>query len=357
MSGRLQFQGCVSRKLHRSGQELMVDLFMKLPESIFPTEAANVRLHFLRRRLFARWLLAPMVLQGQEETLSRLLEDLPGEQPLIAMVSVLWEGLTSLRQGLRPREQALLQRAAAYRQRPLHEVLFTTSWLHFLDPRLRLLLRRLGQGSVAPAHACARCRASQQGHAHLLPLRLLRKLQVEEISKNVYAFPALTPDFCRLFLEELDAFYASGLKSSRPNSMNRYGAVLEEVGLSLAVADFQRHVLLPLARALFPGIGDELDGHHAFVVHYRTEAGDRHLPPHRDDSEVTFNLALGRSWEGCRLIFCGLMQEPDVHRHQISHAFPGAGWAVLHLGRQVHAAEHILSGERTNLAARLLTRV
>ena len=69
---------------------------------------------------------------------------------------------------------------------------------------------------------------------------------------------------------------------------------------------------------------DELDGHHAFVVRYRVEgAGDMDLAPHRDDSEVTFNLALGRRWAGCELTFCGLMQDQDVYHHRLSHKFPG----------------------------------
>ncbi|CAE7208280.1 OGFOD2 [Symbiodinium sp. CCMP2592] len=246
-----------------------------------------------------------MVLPKQEEMLSSLLEDLPGKQALAAVVSTVWD------------------RLAAFR------VLFASSWLSFLDPRLRLLLARLSQGSGTQHPACRRCRGREVTNhvADDVPRRLLRRLDVEEIRKNVYAFPAMTADFCRIFLEELTFFYASGLKSARPNSMNRYGAVLEEMGLAPAVADFQRQVLLPLARAFFPSIGDELDGHHAFVVHYRPEAGrgDQDLPPHRDDSEVTFNMALGRSWQGCRLIFCGLMQEPDVHQHQISYDFPGTG--------------------------------
>lgn len=118
-------------------------------------------------------------------------------------------------------------------------------------------------------------------------------------------------------------------------------------------------MLLPLSRLLFPGLGNELDGHHAFVIRYAFPRGDVDLAPHRDDAEVTFNVALGRRWRGCDLIFCGLMQDRDVHQHRLSHRFPGeagsgrlvtepcrlvggmwtvvgAGWAVLHLGRQVH---------------------
>lgn len=36
--------------------------------------------------------------------------------------------------------------------------------------------------------------------------------------------------------------------------MNTYGTVLEEMDLGLSIAEFQRQVLLPLSRLLFPGL-------------------------------------------------------------------------------------------------------
>lgn len=81
---------------------------------------------------------------------------------------------------------------------------------------------------------------------------------------------------------------------------------------------------LETADIALAGLGDELDNHHAFVIRYGVSgAADMDLAPHRDDSEVTFNMALGRSWRGCDLNFCGRMQEKDVHQHRLSHHFPG----------------------------------
>ena len=54
----------------------------------------------------------------------------------------------------------------------------------------------------------------------------------QEVSKGVYAFQALTPEFCDLFLQELAWFERSGLRRSRPNSMNNYGTVLDEMDLA-----------------------------------------------------------------------------------------------------------------------------
>ena len=36
---------------------------------------------------------------------------------------------------------------------------------------------------------------------------------------------------CEMLLDEADGYNASGLPTSRPNSMNKYGLVLNEIGL------------------------------------------------------------------------------------------------------------------------------
>jgi hypothetical protein len=41
----------------------------------------------------------------------------------------------------------------------------------------------------------------------------------------------VSPDLCKRLLEELDNFHQSGLSHQRPNSMNRNGVLLEELGL------------------------------------------------------------------------------------------------------------------------------
>ena len=52
----------------------------------------------------------------------------------------------------------------------------------------------------------------------------LRALLREE-SEDVYSFPLFTPEFCEMFLDELDNFKSTGLPVRRPNSMNRYGTL------------------------------------------------------------------------------------------------------------------------------------
>lgn len=90
----------------------------------------------------------------------------------------------------------------------------------------------------------------------------------------MYSFELFSEEFCGLFLEELDNYYASGLPVHRPNSMNNYGVmrhhthaaavaiahaynlpgqiIINHIGLKGAVTWLQQHVLHPLAMLLFP---------------------------------------------------------------------------------------------------------
>lgn len=295
----------------------------------------------------------------------RFLSQVPGLQSAedqLMKLALAWKGFKSVRwpltqairilrkflaKHLRMQLQvARLQPALTYAQLRLHEALFDPRrhWNDFIDSTLWRVLRPVVvEGGSFSAHpVCKRCMAWQYHDAHADILQI-----VQEPTPGVFIFPVFTQTFCELLLAEVDHFYSSGLPFARPNSMNNYGVILDELGLGPVISAFQRQVLQPLARVLFPGVGSELDSHHAFIVHYSLD-GDKELTPHRDDSDITFNVALGRRWSGSNLSFCGLMQEADVHVHRISHAF-NIGSAVLHLGRHVHGAEPIVQGERVNL--------
>lgn len=49
----------------------------------------------------------------------------------------------------------------------------------------------------------------------------------------VFSVPMFTDRFCEMLIEEVDAFAASGLPARRPNSMNRYGLVLNSIGMKV----------------------------------------------------------------------------------------------------------------------------
>eukprot|EP00438_Fugacium_kawagutii_P029926 Skav232672 [mRNA] locus=scaffold698:249808:262792:+ [translate_table: standard] len=310
--------------------------------------------------------------------------DIPGIIELLCSQELAVAAANALEAGLRPLESGRLLRALRDQvviywdslELPeialcfwsLADTMLLSEPLQAAASMLSWKVLRRGKGpETSPAHA----RSFPEKRPLFIaprPFQLLRRLSAEEepgvadeVSRDVYAFAALTVEFCDLFLQELSWFERSGFRRSRPNSMNTYGTVLEEMDLGLSIAEFQRQVLLPLSRLLFPGLalwaggkwavifkgkkgegkplklakhaasadalaglGDELDNHHAFVIRYGVSgAADMDLAPHRDDSEVTFNMALGRSWRGCDLNFCGRMQEKDVHQHRLSHRFPG----------------------------------
>ena len=105
----------------------------------------------------------------------------------------------------------------------------------------------------------------------------------------MYAFDLFSAEFTTALLAEVDYFYASKLPAARPNSMNNYGIIVNDIGLEPLIVALQRLVLLPLARELFsaddrgdPATG--FDSTHAFVVKYRADE-DSHLDVHTDDSD------------------------------------------------------------------------
>jgi hypothetical protein len=49
--------------------------------------------------------------------------------------------------------------------------------------------------------------------------------------EGVYTVPLLQPLLCQRLLEEVDSFRETGLPHQRPNSMNRCGVLMAELGL------------------------------------------------------------------------------------------------------------------------------
>ena len=169
---------------------------------------------------------------------------------------------------------------------------------------------------------------------------------VTEVAPEVYSFPLLTEAACRALADEVAQFGASGLEARRPNSMNNYGVVLNDIGLRPSLNALQT-LVQPVAQALFPVEGATLDDHHTFVVSYRPEQ-DKGLDMHIDNSDVTLNVCLGEEFTASGLTFCGTMGAPD-HR-QVSTCYQHLrGQAVMHLGRRRHGADDITEGHRINL--------
>ena len=169
---------------------------------------------------------------------------------------------------------------------------------------------------------------------------------VAEESRQVYSFPLLSDAACERLANEVEAFLASGLPARRPNSMNRYGLILNEIGLRPSL-DALQSVVSPVARSLFPLEGGAFDNHHSFCVSYKPDE-DRGLDMHTDDSDVTLNVCLGKEFVASGLTFCGDMGAAS-HRQASLQYQHRPGRAVMHLGRRRHGADDISEGHRLNL--------
>eukprot|EP00929_Paragymnodinium_shiwhaense_P082452 TRINITY_DN43443_c0_g1_i1.p1 TRINITY_DN43443_c0_g1~~TRINITY_DN43443_c0_g1_i1.p1 ORF type:complete len:339 (+),score=68.27 TRINITY_DN43443_c0_g1_i1:54-1070(+) len=172
------------------------------------------------------------------------------------------------------------------------------------------------------------------------------KVIEELLPGRAYCCNMFTLDFCDMLMEEVDNFAATGLPARRPNSMNNYGIILNEIGWKPMVNQLQQMVLAKVSERFWPHIAP-LDNHHTFIVRYK-ENEDLGLDMHTDDSDITFNVCLGREFTGAPLTFCGIMGDSD-HR-KCSYTFHHKrGGCVFHLGRLRHGAGDIVSGERLNL--------
>ena len=195
---------------------------------------------------------------------------------------------------------------------------------------------------------------------------------------GVFSFPALTSHFCRLFREEVEHFEQSGMPLAHPNTMNKNGLLMYELGMYEGLLDpLLEQWILPLSTALYapaggetqagagaqagavtgagPGVGagagagagsnavsnagseaapavkppgvhtpgaSTLDHHRSFTVSY--EVGkDVDLAYHFDDSEITLNVNLGGKFEGGELLFGGVQGGPEVGLADISRYVTG----------------------------------
>ncbi|XP_050273616.1 2-oxoglutarate and iron-dependent oxygenase domain-containing protein CP2-like [Quercus robur] len=183
-----------------------------------------------------------------------------------------------------------------------------------------------------------------------------RSIMVEP-SPGIYTFEMLQPRFCELLLSEVENFerwvHEKKFRIMRPNTMNRYGAVLDDFGFETMLEKLMEGFICPISRVFFPEVGGStLDSHHGFVVEYGVNR-DVELGFHVDDSEVTLNVCLGKQFSGGDLFFRGVRCDEHVHSESqpeeiidYSHV---PGHAVLHRGRHRHGARATTSGQRVNL--------
>ncbi|KAH0991039.1 hypothetical protein GBA52_002522 [Prunus armeniaca] len=184
----------------------------------------------------------------------------------------------------------------------------------------------------------------------------LRSIMAEP-APGIYTFEMLQPYFCELLLSEVETFerwvIETNFRIMRPNTMNRYGCVLDDFGLETMLDKLMEDFIRPMSRVFFPEVGGStLDSHHGFVVEYGTDK-DAELGFHVDDSEVTLNVCLGKQFSGGELFFRGIRCDKHVNSEtQSEEIFDYShvpGHAVLHRGRHRHGARATTSGCRVNL--------
>ncbi|KAG2667540.1 hypothetical protein I3760_15G120500 [Carya illinoinensis] len=140
---------------------------------------------------------------------------------------------------------------------------------------------------------------------------------MSEPSPGVFTFEMLQPRFCELLLAEVENFEKwvneTKFRIMRPNTMNKYGAVLDDFGLETMLDKLMEGFIRPMSKVFFPEVGGStLDSHHGFVVEYGKDR-DVDLGFHVDDSEVTLNVCLGKQFSGGELFFRGTRCDKHVN--------------------------------------------
>lgn len=183
-----------------------------------------------------------------------------------------------------------------------------------------------------------------------------RSIMAEPVP-GVFTFEIFRPEFCNLLLSEVDNFerwvHETKFRIMRPNTMNKFGAVLADFGLDSMLDSLMDDYIRPISKVFFHDVGGAtLDSHHGFVVEYGIDR-DVELAFHVDDSEVTLNVCLGKEFSGGNLFLKGVRCDRHVNsetrpEEELDY-FHVPGRAVLHRGRHRHGATATVAGRRVNL--------
>lgn len=159
---------------------------------------------------------------------------------------------------------------------------------------------------------------------------------VHQVCPGVYSLKAFSDAFCSRLLDEVEQH-----DSAPPNTMNKYGVVLKNIGLGPLCQDLLTTVVNPLVQRFYPGT-KVLKRYHGFIVNYDPKKQSS-LDLHHDDSVMTLNVCLGRSFTGGDLIF------RDDDEKRVACVKHKVGKAILHPGSFLHQAQGIKTGKRSNL--------
>ncbi|XP_051539439.1 2-oxoglutarate and iron-dependent oxygenase domain-containing protein 2-like [Myxocyprinus asiaticus] len=177
----------------------------------------------------------------------------------------------------------------------------------------------------------------------------LMKLIQTEAAPRVYRLPVFKKEFCKDLIGDLEHFEQSKAPKGRPNTMNNYGILLNELGFDESfITPLREHYLCTLSTLLYSDCGGScLDSHKGFAVKYAMRE-DLGLSYHYDNAEVTLNVSMGKEFTEGNLFFGDMRQVPlsETECMEVEHLVTEG---LLHRGQHMHGALHIFSGTRWNL--------
>ena len=175
---------------------------------------------------------------------------------------------------------------------------------------------------------------------------------------GVYQLDVFQLSFCEKLIEEVDNYENFLVKNNinpnehRPNFLNKYGVILDEMGFGDFLDSLTNLISKHLGSKLYPEWnGDKLDSHHGFIVEYQLGNKDIDLEYHMDQAEITLNVCLGKEFEGGDVYFHGIRDHwsTKLENQENINFHHSPGTALIHIGQHWHGANKIISGERYNL--------
>ena len=174
---------------------------------------------------------------------------------------------------------------------------------------------------------------------------------------GIYSLRIFSHEFCNMLIEEVDHYekflieHQINPNDHRPNFLNKYGILLDEMGFAPFLDEFMEFALKEITSSLYYDWGGEsLDSHHGFIVEYQLGSKDEDLEYHMDEAEVTLNLCLGKKFNGGNVFFNGIRNHWSTEDFQEDFKFQHEpGLALIHIGQHWHGANKIQDGERYNL--------
>eukprot|EP00927_Polykrikos_kofoidii_P050644 TRINITY_DN44536_c0_g1_i1.p1 TRINITY_DN44536_c0_g1~~TRINITY_DN44536_c0_g1_i1.p1 ORF type:complete len:388 (+),score=53.14 TRINITY_DN44536_c0_g1_i1:92-1165(+) len=281
---------------------------------------------------------------GDDAEFAKQYNEAVREAPSGAVLSTLEETLAEVKRQQderrrSPQESSERAQTVAQHYTRLHPDVYQLDTQRFLAPAFRQLVEAV-RGCKANPTAVTACVDD-----------FVDRGIIRVVREDILCFPVFSEEFCALLDEELRNFERSGLPKTAPNSMNRFGVIMRELGFSKDLLDpIAFEYIDPIAQALLPEQTESIDSYRAFTVQYdATKDGDKDLSLHYDNAEITLNVNIGGDWTGGQVSFfapLGCSEESAPPTVSVSLE---RGHGILHSARVMHRADPVVSGRRENL--------